>query len=160
VKRGKITLIDESLQQLLAPTITALGYELFAVERLSQGRRASLLRIYIDRPTGISVRDCEKVSYQVSGILEVEDPISGAYTLEVSSPGLDRPLFTLDHFIRFIGHQITVRLTRPLETRRNFTGLLQRVEGRNVIMVTDGTEYCLPYEQIDKARLVIPDKII
>ena len=152
-------MLDIGLQQLLTPTITALGYELFAVERLSQGRRSSLLRVYIDSPQGISLEDCEKVSYQISGILDVEDPIPWSYTLEVSSPGLDRPLFTLEHFIRFRGHKITVRLTRPLETRRNFTGILQRVEGRNVIMVVDDTEYSLPYDQIDKARLV-PDEIL
>jgi ribosome maturation factor RimP len=149
-------LLDKELQQLLAPIVTALGYELVGVVRLSQGGHNALLRVYIDHPDGISLDDCERVSYQVSGLLDVQDPIRGHYTLEVSSPGLDRPLFTLDHFIRFVGHKVRVHLTRPLGARRNFTGMLQRVQDRNVIVVADGTEYSLPYDQINKAHIV-PD---
>jgi len=146
--------LDKSLQTLLAPAVTALGYELVGIERLSQGSRGQLLRVYIDSETGINLADCEQVSYHISGILDVEDPIVGAYTLEVSSPGLDRPLFTLEHFIRFIGHKVKIKLTRPLDTRRTFTGILQRVQGHHIVVVAEGTEYSLPYEQIDKARLV------
>ena len=94
------------------------------------------------------------MSDQISGLLDVHDPVSGHYTLEVSSPGLDRPLFTLDHFKRFTRHKMTIRLTRPLETRRNFIGVLQQVAGQNLIMRVEGKSYHLPYEQIDKARLV------
>jgi ribosome maturation factor RimP len=148
-------LLDKELQKLLAPVVTALGYELVGVERLPQGGHQALLRVYIDHPEGISLSDCERVSYQVSGVLDVQDPISGHYTLEVSSPGLERPLFTLDHFIRFVGHKVRVRLTQPLNARRNFTGLLQRVLDRNMIVVVcEETEYSLPYDQIDKAHLV------
>lgn len=153
-------MLDVTLQQLLAPAITALGYELFAVERLAQGRYSSILRVYIDGPDGITIDDCERVSYQVSGILDVEDPIKGSYTLEVSSPGLDRPLFTLDHFLRFVGRKIHVKLTQPLDSRRHFTGMLQRVEGQNVILQTEDTEYNLPYPHIDKARLVLEDQLL
>ncbi len=152
----KITLLDKKLQELLAPTITALGYELVGVERLSQGGHQVLVRVYIDSPDGIGLADCEQVSYQVSGLLDVQNPIPNPYTLEISSPGLDRPLFTLAHFIRFVGHHIKVRLNRSINTRRNFTGLLQQVQGHNLIMMVDGIEYSLPYEQIEKARLV-PD---
>ena len=152
-------LLDVTLQRLLAPAITALGYELFAVERLAQGRHSSVLRVYIDSPSGITIDDCEQVSYQVSGILDVEDPIRGSYTLEVSSPGIDRPLFTLEHFLRFVGCKIHVKLTQPLDSRRHFTGTLQRVEGQSVILQTEDTEYHLPYPHIDRARLV-PDDLL
>jgi len=150
----KTTLFDQRLQDLLLPTVTALGYELIGVERLSQGKQGSLVRIIIDHPEGIKIEDCERVSHQVSGLLEVENPIRGQYTLEVSSPGWDRPLFTLTHFEQFIGHQVNVQLRRPLNERRKFKGLLQTVENEQIIIVVDGVTYHLPFEQIDKARLV------
>ncbi|EDN66132.1 Protein of unknown function DUF150 [Beggiatoa sp. PS] len=143
-------MLDNQLQQLLAPIIIGLGYELVGVERLS----STLLRVYIDHPKGINLSDCERVSYQVSGVLDVQNPIKGRYTLEVSSPGWDRPLFTLEHFKRFVGHKVKVSLRQPKEGQRHFTGLLQAIEDRNVIVVADETEYCLPYEKIDKAHLV------
>jgi ribosome maturation factor RimP len=149
-----MTVLDNELQNLLAPVVTALGYELVGVVCLSQGGHQTLLRVYIDSPDGIKIEDCERVSYQVSGVLEVHDPIAKEYTLEVSSPGLDRPLFTLEHFIQFVGHQVKVCLARPISGRRHFTGMLQRVQDRNVIVEADGTEYDLPYDQIDKAHLV------
>ncbi len=153
----RISLLDKNLEKLIAPVVKALGYELVGVVRLSQGGRNVLVRIYIDHPNGITLSDCEQVSYQVSGLLDVQNPIQGHYTLEVSSPGLDRPLFTLEHFRQFIGHKVKVRLTRPLKTRRHFTGLLQRVQApQSVIVLVDGTEYSLPYDQIDKAHIV-PD---
>lgn len=134
----------------------ALGYELIGIERFAQGRRGWLVRVYIDHTKGISLQDCERVSNHISGVLEVENPIPGRYILEVSSPGLDRPLFTLDHFARFIGHKVSVRLAQPMDARRNFTGKLERLEGHTVILVAAELEYRLPFEQIDKARLV-PD---
>lgn len=150
-------MLDKQLQELLAPVVTALGYELVGIVRLSQGGHNVLLRVYIDSPVGITLSDCELVSYQVSGVLEVNDPIPGHYTLEVSSPGLDRPLFTLDHFRNEIGHKVRVHLNRPINARRNFTGILQRIQDCNVIIVADGTEYSLPYEEIREANIV-PEK--
>jgi len=147
-------LIDNKLQELLAPAITALGYELLGIERITQGKRGTLLRVFIDCDEGITLDDCERVSHQVSGILDVEDPIVGKYILEVSSPGLDRPLFTLDHFSRFVGHKVSVKLRRPLDTRRNFSGVLQRIEHNKIFIVVDQTEFALPYEQIERAHLV------
>ncbi|KHD07226.2 hypothetical protein PN36_21060 [Candidatus Thiomargarita nelsonii] len=149
-------MLDKELQKLLAPVVTALGYELVGVVRLSQGGHKVLLRIYIDHPDGINVDDCKQVSHQVSGVLDVQNPIQGHYTLEISSPGLDRPLFSIDHFIRFVGHKVKVQMARPLKARRNFMGLLQRVEDRQVIVVVDGKEYNLPYDQIENAHIV-PD---
>lgn len=147
-------MIDNKLQALLAPAVIALGYELLGIERLNQGKRGTLLRVFIDSDEGITLDDCERVSHQISGILEVEDPIAGKYILEVSSPGLDRPLFTLEHFSRFVGHKASVKLRRPLDTRRNFSGTLQRVENNKIFIVVDQTEFALPYEQVERAHLI------
>ena len=147
-------MLDNELQQLFAPVITALGYELVGVVRLPQGKHNFLLRVYIDSPDGIKIEDCERVSHQISGVLAVNEPILKHYILEVSSPGLDRPLFTLDHFIRATGHQIKVRMTEPINGQRNFTGVLQEVQEHNVIIMVDGTERSLPYERIEKAHIV------
>lgn len=143
----------EQLQALLAPVVEALGYECWGIEFLSQGRH-SLLRIYIDHANGILVDDCEKVSRQVSGILDVEDPISSEYTLEVSSPGMDRPLFTLDQFARFAGEQVKIKLRAPFEGRRNFQGLLRGVEEQDVVVLVDEHEYLLPIDLVDKANII------
>ncbi|MDM8561031.1 ribosome maturation factor RimP [Candidatus Parabeggiatoa sp. HSG14] len=151
-------MLEKELQKLITPIITTLGYELIGVEHLSKGGHKVLLRIYIDHPQGIKLSDCERVSHQVSGVLDVQDLTYDHYTLEISSPGLNRPLFTLDHFKRFIGNKVKVRLTRPLNTQRNFTGILQRIQDCNVIVMANETEYSLPYEQIEKAHLMPDEK--
>ncbi len=152
--RGQpVTQAAKQLQQLLEPGVTALGYELLGIEHLAQGRH-SVLRLYIDSPEGIGVEDCERVSHQVSGVLEVEDPIKGQYTLEVSSPGLDRPLFKPEHYERFVGEVVSVRLARPLGDRRRFKGRLLALRDGMVVIEQDGVEVALPLEDIDKAQLV------
>ena len=143
----------EQLQALLAPVVEALGYVCWGVEYISQGRH-SLLRVYIDHPNGILVEDCEAVSRQVSGVLDVEDPITNEYTLEVSSPGMDRPLFTLEQVAAHAGEQVKVKLRSPFEGRRNFQGLLRGVEDQDVVVQVDEHEYLLPIEMIDKANVV------
>ncbi|MDU5058809.1 MAG: ribosome maturation factor RimP [Pseudomonas aeruginosa] len=143
----------EQLQALLAPVVEALGYECWGVEVISQGRH-SVLRVYIDRPEGILIDDCEAVSRQVSGILDVEDPISGEYTLEVSSPGMDRPLFTLEQFAKHAGEQVKIRLRSPYEGRRNYQGILRGVEEQDVVVLVDDHEYLLPIDSIDKANII------
>ncbi|MDY1323797.1 ribosome maturation factor RimP [Pseudomonas aeruginosa] len=143
----------EQLQALLAPVVEALGYECWGVEFISQGRH-SVLRVYIDRPEGILIDDCEAVSRQVSGILDVEDPISGEYTLEVSSPGMDRPLFTLEQFAKHAGEQVKIRLRSPYEGRRNYQGILRGVEEQDVLVLVDDHEYLLPIDSIDKANII------
>ncbi|MGU1746342.1 ribosome maturation factor RimP [Pseudomonas aeruginosa] len=143
----------EQLQALLAPVVEALGYEYWGVEFISQGRH-SVLRVYIDRPEGILIDDCEAVSRQVSGILDVEDPISGEYTLEVSSPGMDRPLFTLEQFAKHAGEQVKIRLRSPYEGRRNYQGILRGVEEQDVVVLVDDHEYLLPIDSIDKANII------
>ncbi|WP_447846700.1 ribosome maturation factor RimP [Pseudomonas aeruginosa] len=143
----------EQLQALLAPVVEALGYECWGVEFISQGRH-SVLRVYIDRPEGILIDDCEAVSRQVSGILDVEDPISGEYTPEVSSPGMDRPLFTLEQFAKHAGEQVKIRLRSPYEGRRNYQGILRGVEEQDVVVLVDDHEYLLPIDSIDKANII------
>jgi len=142
------------LEQMIQPIAEGLGYVFWGMEFLGQGRH-SVLRIYIDKENdGITVEDCEAVSRQVSGILDVEDPIQGEYTLEVSSPGWDRPLFRLEQFAAYTGEVVQVRLRSPYDGRRNFKGLLKGVEGDEVVVQVDDNEYLLPIELIEKANIV------
>ncbi|RTE64671.1 ribosome maturation factor RimP [Amphritea opalescens] len=141
------------LQELIEPSVVALGYQLWGIEMVSQGRH-SMLRIYIDAENGIGVDDCANVSRQVSGILDVEDPISGEYTLEVSSPGMDRPLFTLEQYKAFVGHVLQVKLRMPFDGRRRFKGVLKGFEDEDIVLVVDQEEYLLPIDHIDKANIV------
>ncbi|KDE38725.1 MAG: ribosome maturation factor RimP [Nitrincola lacisaponensis] len=143
----------KQLENLIQPAINALGLELWGVEFQSAGKR-STLRIYIDGPEGVTVDDCARVSHQVSGILDVEDPITEQYLLEVSSPGMDRPLYTLAQYQAYVGHQLEVRLRVPFEGRRRFKGVLNGVEGDEILLVVDDHEYLLPIDFIDRARLV------
>lgn len=149
--------IEANLEKLLDPAVTALGYELAGIEYIPQGRR-SLLRIYIDSEQGITLDDCEKVSHQISGILDVEEPVRGEYTLEVSSPGLDRPLFKAAHYARFLGSRIRLRLVVPCSGRRKFSGVIERVEDGRVWVREQDTDELLEFglDEIDKANL-IPD---
>lgn len=143
----------EQLQSMLAPVVESLGYQCWGVEFISQGRH-SLLRIYIDHERGILVEDCEAVSRQVSAVLDVEDPISSEYTLEVSSPGMDRPLFTLEQFAAHAGEQVKIKLRSPFDGRRNFQGLLRGVEEQDVVVLVDDHEFLLPVDLIDKANVI------
>ena len=137
---------------MLEPAVTAMGCELWGIE-YSSGR-GSTLRIYIEKEGGVELEDCERVSRQISSILDVEDPISTEYTLEVSSPGMDRPLYTLEQFARFAGETINVRLKVPYDGRRKFKGLLVGIESEDVVLRCEGHEYLFPVESIDKANVV------
>lgn len=141
------------LQELIEPSVEALGYQVWGIEMISQGRH-SMLRIYIDAEKGVDVDDCANVSRQVSGILDVEDPISGEYTLEVSSPGMDRPLFTLEQYKAFVGHVVQLRLRMPFDGRRRFKGILKGIEEEDIVLVVDQEEYLLPIDHIEKANIV------
>ena len=143
------------LYEKLAPLVRGMGFELVGVEYHPNSKNA-LLRIYIDAEAGVDVDDCADVSHQVSGWLDVEDPISGHYTLEVSSPGLDRPLFLAEHFERFAGHAARIALAAPLAERggRRFKGVLRGLdEAGRVVLEVDGEALAIGIEQIDKARL-------
>jgi ribosome maturation factor RimP len=147
--------VQERLHNLIVPVVESLGCELWGLEYLIQGRQATL-RIYIEKETeaGIGVDDCEKVSRQVSSVLDVEDPIASRYTLEVSSPGMDRPLFTLAQYQRSIGEKISLKLNRKFDERKNFTGIITGIENDEVILQSGDDEYVLPFEMIEKANII------
>ena len=145
----------DELQKLLEPTVERLGCELTdLVVRLSG--KGGLLQLTIDKPDGIDIEDCEKVSQAVSALLDVEDPVPGEYNLEVSSPGLDRKLTKVEHFQRFEGETLKVTMRFPMDGRRRFRGTLVSSDDENIVVEVDGEAYSLPLATIDTARLV-PD---
>ncbi len=141
------------LLKLLEPIVEGLGYEFVGAEYLSQGKH-SVLRVFIDRAEGILVEDCEAVSRQISSMLDVEDPITGIYSLEVSSPGMDRPLFSLEHFERFIGRDVKLLLSTPLDKRRKMTVTLKQINTGIVHAELEGKAIEIDFENIEKAHLV------
>ncbi len=143
---------EQQIADMLGATVEALGFDLWGVEYLSQGRH-SVVRVYIDGPRGITVDDCAAVSEQVGSVLDVEDPVSGEYTLEVSSPGVDRLLFRPEQYPGYVGETIELRLRSAFEGRRKFRGVLKGVEGDDVVVQVDDHEYLLPYGTIEKARI-------
>ena len=153
--------ISQKVCQLITPTVDVMGYELVGVEFLPSD--SALLRIYIDNPAGITVDDCQMVSQQVSGILDVEDPIVTNYTLEVSSPGLERPLFTLAHFEQYIGRAVKIKLAQSIEGRRNFKGIVKDVADGciflqlNDSMSEDTNLTKIQFNDVDKANLMMDD---
>lgn len=145
--------IHDKLYEIITPVVEGLGYELVGIEYLPQGKH-SLLRIYIDQEAGITLDDCEKVSRQVSAVMDVEDPLTNNYNLEISSPGMERPLFVEAHYLRFAGHQVFVRMSFPVDGRRKFEGTLLGVEAGDVLLEIDEEQFRLPLAQVDKAHLV------
>ena len=147
-------MIGDELARLIEPTITGLGYELSDLE-VKLNERDGIVRIYIDQPpNGVGMEDCETVSRQVSALLDVEDPIPGNYTLEVSSPGLDRRLTKLEHYERFLHEVVRIKLRFPLDGRRNFRGTLKTANSENIEVEVDGEMFELPLASIESARLV------
>jgi ribosome maturation factor RimP len=148
--------VRETLMRLLEPTVSALGFELVDIEFGREGR-GGVVRIFIDRGSddaeGITVDDCARVSHAVSAVLESDDPITGHYTLEVSSPGSDRILRTRSHFERFVGSRVAVELKLPQDGRRRFVGVLSGIDAEAIAVSVDGREFRLPLERIQKARL-------
>ena len=151
----------KQIASLLSPTIQALGLELLGAEYLPAPGSATL-RLYIDVPEAelatrmVNIEDCEAVSREVSAQLDVEDPITGNYTLEVSSPGIERPLFTLAQFARHVGESAKVTLRLPQEGRRRLQGQIVRIEGGSVVLLVDDAEMSVAFENVDKAR-IMPD---
>jgi ribosome maturation factor RimP len=160
---------SREIKTIAEPVCHANGYELVDVE-YSRAQAGWVVRVYIDRPpdrigipqtSGISFADCERLSRELSAVLDVEDPVPHAYSLEVSSPGLDRPLRTAAHFQRFTGETARVVLAEPVAGRKNFKGVVKGVEppgpdATQVVLEVDGTEFRLPIQSIASARLV-PD---
>lgn len=148
-----MTELTEKLTAMLEPAVESLGYELVLLELAGQGPN-STLRLYIDAPGGIDLGDCERVSKEVASLLDVEDPIPQAYRLEVSSPGLDRPLAKPAHFERFAGHDVRISLSWPRDGRKNFSGVLRGIDGSAVLLETAGGVIELELSEIERARLV------
>lgn len=144
---------NDRLCKIIEPAVAGLGYELVGIQYLPE-RKEALLRVYIDNPAGIGLDDCEQVSRQISGVLDVENPVRGQYNLEVSSPGLDRPLFKPVHFRQFSGCRVRIRLDIPWEGRKNITGELIGCESDTVLIREDGVERGIPLDSIGFARLV------
>ena len=143
----------KKIAQLVNSTVEALGLQLWGIEHISQGKY-SVLRIFIERDTGVTIEDCEQVSRQVSAILDVEDPIAGEYTLEVSSPGTDRLLFTVEQFQQYCGEEVDIRMRTAIDGRRKFKGILQEVVNGVVQIEVEGSSFELPHEEIEKANIV------
>lgn len=168
----------QALHDLIAPAVAACNVQLWGVEFLQQGRR-SLLRVYIDKDSasddaaivpaedavagdnsqgrGVDVNDCARVTHQVSGILDVHDPISGEYALEVSSPGWDRPFFSLDQMRTYIGQTVALRLISPVDQRRKLSGILQSMTEDAIVLAVDDKLLDIESDNIDKANLVYQD---
>ncbi|CAM2808856.1 ribosome maturation factor RimP [Legionella anisa] len=147
-------MIQDELEHLLAPTITDMGYELWGCEYLSQGRH-SLLRIYIDKADGIGIEDCEAVSHQVSALLDVDDPISGNYSLEVSSPGIPRPLFKSWQYQRYIGHEVQIKTFKPVDGKRKLIGTIVSASESSLVLNINNEDQELLFSNIVKANLTV-----
>ena len=155
LRRGRkvLNVREIQIEELIAPTVESLGCEVWGIEYLSQGKYSKLL-IYIDREGGIDVDLCAAVSRHVSDLLDIEELISSRYTLEVSSPGMDRVLFKEKHYIEHVGERVEIRLNYPFEGRKRITGVLAGVEDHMAIVQEAENEYLLPLENVQKARLV------
>lgn len=145
--------IPEKLQTIVENVVMSMGFELVGIEYMQQNS-TGLLRVYIDKDQGIVLDDCQAVSHQLSGVLDVEDPIAGNYNLEISSPGLDRPLFKASDYQRFAGNTVKVKLARAQDGRKNYKGILQGIENDEVILDMDGHEIRLSLANIEQSRLV------
>ena len=144
---------EARLHDLIEPTVNSLGFELVGVV-CRGGRTRGLIRVYIEHEDGVTVDDCARVSHRVNGLMDVEDPMTGEYDLEVSSPGADRPLFFERDFVRFAGAVLSVTLRRPISGRRRFTGILGGIRDGVVLVDEHGTEHRFEVTEIDSARLV------
>lgn len=152
--------IESKISELIAPSLDALGYELVRIKVNGQASRT--LQIMAERKDrrDMTVDDCAEISRNVSAILDVEDPIPGAYDLEVSSPGIDRPLVRKDDFERFAGQVARVETDRPIDGRRRFRGRLIGLDGDAVAIDCDGTEARIPFDEIVRAKLLMTDELI
>ncbi len=145
----------EHLVDLIEPIVDGLGYECVGIE-YNPHPKNGLLRIYIDSEKGILLEDCTKVSHQLSGMLDVEDPIVENYQLEVSSPGAERPFFKLSQFEQFVGSTVTINVFKPIDKRRKIVGVIERIEGNTVMLKENNQVIEIPFQAMSKARLV-PD---
>ncbi|MDF1758193.1 MAG: ribosome maturation factor RimP [Legionellaceae bacterium] len=146
-------MIQNKVAEQIRPVIEDMGYELWGCQYLNQGRH-SLLRIYIDKADGIGIEDCEQVSHRVSALLDVEDPISGNYSLEVSSPGSPRPLFYSDQYQRYIGEEVEIKLVKPIAEKRRYEGIIVSSDDESLVINVDNEEQSFLLSTIVKANLI------
>ncbi len=144
----------EKLTTLVRGVVEPMGYELVGVEYLGGQEGGSLLRVYIDQEEGITLDDCTAVSRQLSAVLDVEDPVKEHYSLEISSPGLDRPLFHEEHFRKYAGSRIRLKMALKIDGRRRFEGILKGLQDQEIVLEVDGEQFLLPLDQVETARLV------
>ena len=142
------------LENMIRPAVEASGFVFWGLEYLSQGKH-SVLRVFIDHEKGITVDDCAEVSHQVSGVLDLEDPINGMYNLEISSPGMDRPLFNEQQFAMYVGETVELKLSIPINGRRKFKGVIESVDNGMMNLLVDGESFEIICQQVDKANLVV-----
>jgi ribosome maturation factor RimP len=147
-----LSTLEQKLTELITDPVEALGYELVGIEFVRG--RTSTLRIYIDSEKGITVDDCADVSHQVSAVMDVEDPITVAYNLEVSSPGMERPLFTAEHYLRFIGEEVSLVLRIAVQNRRKWQGIIKSVEGEMITVTVQDKDEVFALSNIQKANIV------
>lgn len=146
--------LEQKIESLLKPTIESMGFDFWGCEYMPAGKH-STLRVYIDKKDlGVTVDDCGKVSRQISAIMDVEDPISNAYMLEVSSPGMDRPLFHPEQYADYAGEVVQIRTSAPVMGRRRFKGEMTSVTEQGIVVEVDGELYEIDFGQIEKANIV------
>ena len=143
----------DQLTEMIQPVVEGMGCELWGIERESSGSN-STIKVYIDAEQGVDIEDCARISRQVSSLLDVEEPLLGGFTLEVSSPGMDRKLFRLDQFEAYEGAMVRIRLKKAFDGQRKYSGLLRGVDGDEVILLVDDEEILFPIEAIEKANVV------
>lgn len=147
-------MIVDDIENLIEPLINEIGYDLWGCEYLLQGKR-SLLRIYIDKTEGINIQDCEKVSKRIGALLDVSNTISGNYDLEVSSPGIPRPLFYKEQYRQYIGEDVQIKLAHKLQGKRKFTGKIISADDENLVLDIDGIQQEFLFSNIVKASLMV-----
>jgi len=144
----------KELEGLIAPVVESFGCELWGID-FTPFKQSALLRVFIDKASGVTLDDCSNISHQLSGMLDVEDPIQLPYRLEVSSPGVERPLLRLEHYLRYQSAEVKIRLKWPINGQRNFTGSIESADEDNVVLRVEGEKLELPFEAIGRGRLVI-----
>ncbi len=148
-----MTRLEKTLFSLLKPAVEGCGFVLWGIEYLPQGKHA-LLRVYIDHENGITVDDCGEVSLQASALLDVEDPVNGAYNLEISSPGLERYFFMPEHYRAYCGSRIKVSLLTPVQTKRRYMGEIVSADNETVILDVESVEVAIPLHNVQKAKVL------
>lgn len=147
------------MQEIIEPVVRSFDCELWGID-FRAFNNSALLRVYIDKDEGVSVTDCSQVSYQLSGVLDVENPIDVPYTLEVSSPGVERPLLTAAHFARYVGEKVKVRSQRPIDKQRNFLGTVLAVKENIVELDVDGETVNIPLDNLSRGKLLVDFKAL